>query len=72
MIGGKKKKRLSLIYCYYFKVTICVESFVPFCTNPQLVDAKRSMAILFSSNDDGEEWSENLESLASSRVFNGF
>ena len=53
--GGKKKKRVSLIDCSYCKVTLCSERFVPFHTNPQLVDAKRSMAIRFSSNYDGEE-----------------
>ena len=54
-LGGKKKKRASLIDCSYFKVTLCSEFFVPFHTNPQLVNAKISMAIRFSSNDDGEE-----------------
>ena len=53
-LGGKKKKGASLIDCSYCKVTLRPECFVPFHTNPQLVDAKRSMAIRFSSNDDGE------------------
>ena len=52
-LSGKKKKRASLIYFSYCKVTLCSECFVPFHTNPQLVDAKRSMAIRFSYNDDG-------------------
>ena len=42
-LGGKNKKRESLIYCSYCKVTLCSECFVPFHTNPQLVDARRSM-----------------------------
>ena len=54
-LGGKKKKRASLIDCSYCKVTLCSECFVPIHTNPQIVDAKRSMEIRFSSNDDGEE-----------------
>ena len=41
-------------------------------TNPQLVDAKISMEILFSSNYEGDKYSQNLESSAISRVFNGF
>ena len=44
-LGGKKKKRASLIDCYYCKVTLCADCFVPFHTNPQLVDTKRSMVI---------------------------
>ena len=54
-LGGNKKKRASLIDCSYCKVTLFSVCFVPFHTNPQLVDSKRSMAIIFSSNDDGEE-----------------
>ena len=54
-LGGKKKKRASLIDCSYFKVTLCSEFFVPFHTNPQLFYAKRSNTIWFSYNDDGEE-----------------
>ena len=54
-LGGNKNKRASLIDCSYCKVKICSECFVPFHTNPKLVDAKRSMAIIFSSNDDREE-----------------
>ena len=52
---GKKKKLASIIDFYYCKVTLCAECFVPFHTNPQLFDKKRSMAIRFSSNDDREE-----------------
>ena len=37
-LGGKKKKSASLIDCSYCKVTLCAEFFVPFHTNPQLVD----------------------------------
>ena len=55
VIGGKKKKRASLIDCSCCKVTLRSECFVLFHTNPQLVDAKISTAIRFSSNDDGEE-----------------
>ena len=54
-IGRNKKKHSSLIYLYYCKVTLCAERFVSFHTNPQLVDAKKSMAIRFISHDDGEE-----------------
>ena len=71
-LGGKKKKRAYLIDLSCCKVTLCANFFVPFHTNPQLVDAKRSMAIWFSYNYDGEEYSQNLESLTISRVFNGF
>ena len=54
-LGVNNKKHAYLIDCYYRKVTLLSVCFVPFHTNPQLVDAKISMAILFSSNDDGEE-----------------
>ena len=54
-LGGNKTKRAYLIDCSYCKVRLCSVCFFPFHTNPQLVDAKRSMAILFSSNDDSEE-----------------
>ena len=40
-LGGNKNKRASLIDLSYFKVTLCAEFFVPFHTNPQLVDAKK-------------------------------
>ena len=54
-LGGNNKEFASLIDFYYCKVTLCEECFVPFHTNPQLVDAKRSMEILFSSNYDGDK-----------------
>ena len=40
-LGGNKKKRAYLIDCSYCKVTLCSVCFVPFHTNPQLVDAKK-------------------------------